>query len=120
MSKTKIRFIDPTGSGRTGGTGIYGLPSEDNASGEFQIGDETEIEGDEIPAGWVGRAEIVGKGSKKDAEFVTGAEDTSTERGTESKDQADRPREDHSEGSALDKEKGPGEVKRGRPAKSPE
>ncbi len=107
MAKTKIRFIDWTRTGKTGGVGIYGLPAEDgsNDSGEYQIGDTLEIEGD-VPAGWLPKVEILSGGkASKDAEFVTGATENPTSdkgsdaqreeanlRGTESKDQADQPR----------------------------
>ena len=43
MSKIKIRFIDWTRTGKTGGVGIYGLPANEGDSGEYQIGDELEV-----------------------------------------------------------------------------
>lgn len=71
MSKTKIRFIDWTRTGKTGGVGIYGLPANEGESGEYQVGDTLEIDG-EVPAGWLPKVEILSGGAKKDAEFVTG------------------------------------------------
>ena len=74
MSKIKIRFIDWTRTGRTGGVGIYGLPANEGESGEYQIGDEMEIEGD-VPPGWLPKVEILSAPKSKDAEFVTGQDE---------------------------------------------
>lgn len=50
---------------RITGGGIFG------AAGEIAIGTEFDINGD-LPAGWVGRAEIVGEGPKEGAVALTG------------------------------------------------
>lgn len=55
---------------RITGRGIFGLINEDNPSGEYPIGHEFDTEG-ELPAGWVGRAEIVGEGPKEGAVALT-------------------------------------------------
>lgn len=73
MSKIKIRFIDWTRTGKTGGVGIYGLPASEGDSGEYQIGDELEVS--EVPAGWASRVEILSAPKSKDAEFVTGQDE---------------------------------------------
>ena len=55
---------------RITGAGIHGLAAtEENPAGEYPIGHEFDIEG-ELPAGWAGRAEVVGK-AHKDAKPVT-------------------------------------------------
>lgn len=53
------------------GAGIYGRPTPENPSGEIEIGTEIEING-EMPAGWVGRAVVVGEEPKEGSVFVTG------------------------------------------------
>ncbi len=68
MSKIKIRFIDWTRTGRTGGVGIYGLPANEGESGEYQIGDELEVS--EVPAGWASRVEILSGAPKAGAELI--------------------------------------------------
>lgn len=55
---------------RITGAGIFGAPTPDNPTGEYPIGHEFETTAS-LPAGWVGRAVIVGEESE-DAEFVTG------------------------------------------------
>ncbi len=68
MSKIKIRFIDWTRTGKTGGVGIYGLPANEGDSGEYQIGDELEVS--EVPAGWASRVEIISGVPKAGAELI--------------------------------------------------
>ena len=68
MSKIKIRFIDWTRTGKTGGVGIYGLPASEGDSGEYQIGDELEVS--EVPAGWASRVEIISGVPKAGAELI--------------------------------------------------
>jgi len=71
MGKHRIRIT---------GSGIHGLkPTDDNPSGEYPIGHEFETDSD-LPAGWVGRAVIVGEEPKEGAEFIV-AEDDGTEEG---------------------------------------
>ena len=68
MSKIKIRFIDWTRTGKTGGVGIYGLPANDGDSGEYQIGDEIVVS--EVPAGWASRVEVISGAPKAGAELI--------------------------------------------------
>ena len=68
MSKIKIRFIDWTGKGKTGGVGIYGLLGNEGDVGEYQIGDELEVS--EVPAGWASRVEILSGAPKDGAELI--------------------------------------------------
>lgn len=70
MAKHRIRIT---------GAGIYGAPTADNPTGEIAIGTEFDTDAD-LPAGWKGRAVIVGEEASKDAEFVV-AEDDGTDEG---------------------------------------
>lgn len=54
---------------RITGPGIYGGITKENPSGEFPIGFEFDIKGD-LPAGWAGRAEIVGKEPAEGSELI--------------------------------------------------
>lgn len=67
MAKNRIRIT---------GAGIHGAPTLANPTGEFPIGHEFETDAD-LPAGWVGRAEIVGEKPKAGSVFLTGADDDS-------------------------------------------
>jgi hypothetical protein len=74
------------------GKGIYGLAaSDDNPLGEYPIGHEIDLGDNDAPAGWVGRYEVVGGKPAKDSQFIANPDDAA-ERGTESKDEADKPR----------------------------
>lgn len=80
----KIRITAP---------GIYGLAvDDDNQNGEYPIGHTIDLGDNDPPAGWEGRYEVVGGKASKDAKPITNPADDSSERGTESKDQADQPR----------------------------
>jgi hypothetical protein len=70
MAKHRIRIT---------GAGIHGAPTKDNPTGEIAIGTEFETDAD-LPAGWAGRAVIIGEEPKPDAAFVV-AEDDGTEEG---------------------------------------
>ncbi len=59
---------------RITGAGIYGVPTAENPTGELPIGFEFETEGD-VPAGWVGRAIVVGGEPAEGSQFVTGNDD---------------------------------------------
>ncbi len=59
---------------RITGGGIYGTPTKDNPSGEMPIGFEFDISGD-LPAGWKGRAEIVGAEPEKGSVLIGNADD---------------------------------------------
>lgn len=61
---------------RITGAGIYGVPTKENPSGELPIGFEFDTEGD-LPAGWVGRAVIVGEEPKPGSVFVGNGDDDS-------------------------------------------
>lgn len=63
---------------RITGRGIHGAPSEGNPTGEYPVGYEFETEA-ELPAGWVGRAVIVGEEPKEGSEFITGNDDDDSE-----------------------------------------
>lgn len=62
MAKHRIRIT---------GSGIHGAPTADNPTGEIAIGTEFDTDAD-LPAGWVGRAVIVGEEPKEGSVFVTG------------------------------------------------
>lgn len=70
MAKHRIRIT---------GTGIYGAPTAENPTGEIPVGTEFDTDAD-LPAGWKGRAIIVGEEAPNDAEFVV-AEDDGTDEG---------------------------------------
>lgn len=73
--------------------GIFGLPlSEDSPNGEYPIGHEIDLGDNDPPSGWEGRYEVVGGKAPKDAKMIVNPADDSAERGTESKDEADKPR----------------------------
>lgn len=56
---------------RITGTGIFGAPvTDENPNGEYPVGFEFETKAG-LPAGWVGRAEIVGGGPKEGAVALT-------------------------------------------------
>ncbi len=59
---------------RITGGGIYGTPTKDNPSGEMPVGFEFDISGD-LPAGWKGRAEIVGAEPEKGSVLIGNADD---------------------------------------------
>ncbi|SMC97077.1 hypothetical protein [Novosphingobium sp. B1] len=61
---------------RITGSGIFGNPTEDNPTGEYPIGYEFETASD-LPAGWAGRAVIVGEEPKQGSEFVVNDNDDS-------------------------------------------
>lgn len=80
----KIRITSP---------GIFGLPlTEESPNGEYPIGHEIDLGDNDPPAGWEGRYEEVGGKPSKDAKLIVNPGDDSAERGTESKDEADKPR----------------------------
>jgi len=54
---------------RITGSGIYGQPTEENPSGEYPIGFEFDTEAD-FPAGWAGRAVVVGDGPVEGSELI--------------------------------------------------
>ncbi len=56
---------------RITGPGIHGAPTTDNPTGEYPIGYEFDTDGD-LPAGWVGRAVVVGDEPAESSVFVTG------------------------------------------------
>jgi len=70
MAKHRIRIT---------GAGIHGAPTKDNPTGEIAIGTEFDTDAD-LPAGWVGRAVILGEEPKEGAAFVV-ADDDGTEEG---------------------------------------
>ena len=70
MAKHRIRIT---------GAGIHGAPTDKNPTGEYPIGHEFDTDAD-LPAGWKGRAVIVGEEPKEGAVFVV-AEDDGTEEG---------------------------------------
>lgn len=55
---------------RITGRGIFGGITDENPSGEYPIGHEFDTDSD-LPAGWVGRAEIVGEAPKEGAVALT-------------------------------------------------
>lgn len=65
MAKHRIRIT---------GSGIHGKPTEDNPTGEYSIGHEFDTDAD-LPAGWKGRAEIVGEEPAEGAEFIANEQD---------------------------------------------
>lgn len=68
MSKRKlIRIIGP---------GIHGAPTEGNPTGEYPVGHEFETEAD-LPAGWKGRAVIVGDEPAEGSELIVNEDDDS-------------------------------------------
>lgn len=54
---------------RITGSGIYGAPTKENPTGEMPIGFEFDTDGD-LPAGWVGRAVVVGEEPAEGSVFV--------------------------------------------------
>lgn len=58
---------------RITGPGIHGAPTDENPTGEYPVGYEFDTEAG-LPAGWTGRAVIVGDEPADGAVFVTGAE----------------------------------------------
>jgi hypothetical protein len=61
---------------RITGAGIHGAPTKDNPTGELPVGFEFETAGD-LPAGWVGRAVVVGDEPKQDSTFIVNEDDDS-------------------------------------------
>jgi hypothetical protein len=50
--------------------GIHGKPTEENPTGEYPVGYEFETDA-EMPAGWVGRAEVVQPEPKAGSKPIT-------------------------------------------------
>lgn len=74
-------------------SGIFGLPlTDETPNGEYPIGHEIDLGDNEPPVGWAGRYEEIGGKAHKDAKMIVNPADDSAERGTESKDEADKPR----------------------------
>ncbi len=54
--------------------GIFGAPTEKNPTGEIPVGSEFDIEG-EMPAGWKGRAVVVGTEPEEGSVLIGNADD---------------------------------------------
>lgn len=58
---------------RITGSGIHGAPvSNENPNGEYPVGYEFDTDA-YLPAGWIGRAEVISEGAKKGSTFVAGS-----------------------------------------------
>lgn len=58
---------------RITGPGIFGARvTDDNVRGEYPVGHEFDTDAD-LPAGWAGKAEIIGKGTGEGSTFLTGS-----------------------------------------------
>lgn len=69
MATRKIRIT---------GAGIYGQPTDENPSGEYPVGYEFETDAT-MPAGWAGRAIVVGEQPAENSSFVVNEGDESVE-----------------------------------------
>lgn len=75
--KHRIRITGRADRTSSEGSGIHGLPpTADNPTGEYPIGYEFETNSD-LPAGWVGRAVLVGEEPKPGSVFVANDDDDS-------------------------------------------
>lgn len=61
---------------RITGSGIFGMPTDDNPSGEYPIGHEFDTDAD-LPVGWKGRAIVVGEEPAEGSVFVGNDDDDS-------------------------------------------
>lgn len=97
MATRKIRIT---------GAGIYGQPTDENSSGEYPVGYEFETDA-AMPAGWAGRAIVVGEEPAENSSFVVNEGDESeagkarNEAIRQANEQIERLKADHTAATAL-------------------